>query len=416
MRQRKVPFAAVAAGLVLFVTTGVHAQTARIQAGVAEGEPGQSVTFEVVLDSGGLDVVGTQNDITFAPETPITVGAQNRPSCTANPAIGREASQFAFQPPNCVGSGTCTGIRAIILSFSNLDPIPDGSVLYTCTVQIANDAPDGNYDLSVTGASSSDASGNALPTEGQDGEVIVSGGEPTAPVIIRVGSAQGQAGQTVSFDVTLETTAEPVGTQNDIAFNENTRIAVGAAQRPDCTVNPAIEREASQFAFQPPGCAPATTCTGIRAIILSFSNLDPIPNGATLYTCRVAIAEGTADGSYPLTCSGASSSDSVGGAIDTACTNGAIAVGGVEPTATATQPGEATPTSTPIGATPTSTVAGATATVTRTPTLPLAPTNTPGGIKQCDDGCAIVSPAQAPAGWLLLLPAAMLLWLRRRAR
>ncbi len=417
--------AAMAAGLMLFVAASVQAQTARIQAGQATGMPGQTVMFDVVLDTGGLAVVGTQNDITFAPETPINVGSNNRPACTANAALMKEASQFAFQPPGCSGA-TCTGIRAIILSFQNTDVIPNGSTLYTCTVGIAADAPAGNYTLSVTGASSSDKDGNALPTQGQDGQIVVSGGT-TSPVNIIVGNAQGAAGATTSFDVTLQTTAEPVGTQNDIAFPADAIIPAGTNNRPACQVNPDLMKEASQFAFQPPGCTPGTSCTAIRAIILSFQNTDPIPNGARLYTCTVNIGATSTGG--PLTCSGASSSDKDGGAIDTSCQNGQVIVGGGigTPTATGTAGGPtstATVNRTPTVTPPTSTTGTATvtrtsgtpgtATVTRTPTIQ-GTTPTSARILE-DDGCAVVSPIDATSGWMLLLPAAALLWLRRRTR
>jgi hypothetical protein len=61
------------------------------------------------------------------------------------------------------------------------------------------------------------------------------------------------------------------------------------------------------------------------------------------------------------------------------------------------------------GATVSTVVAPGTATPTqrRTGVIPRA---------NDDDACAIVSPASSQAGWMLLLPAAMLLWVRRRSR
>lgn len=52
--------------------------------------------------------------------------------------------------------------------------------------------------------------------------------------------------------------------------------------------------------------------------------------------------------------------------------------------------------------------AGAVVTVTTAP-------ESPGGGED-DEGCSIVAPAQRHAGWMLLIPAAILLWARRRAR
>jgi MYXO-CTERM domain-containing protein len=46
----------------------------------------------------------------------------------------------------------------------------------------------------------------------------------------------------------------------------------------------------------------------------------------------------------------------------------------------------------------------------------LTPTHKPTPRTLDDDGCAVVSPTDGSAGWMLLLPAAMLLWVRRRTR
>jgi hypothetical protein len=48
---------------------------------------------------------------------------------------------FAFLPPGCFGPD-CS-VRALVLAFDNVDPIPDGSVLFTCHMLIAPDAATG---------------------------------------------------------------------------------------------------------------------------------------------------------------------------------------------------------------------------------------------------------------------------------
>ena len=87
---------------------------------------------------------------------------QSGPACTVDPTIGKggfftflphvcsnNATQTCTQdsdctPGTCTGACTpgtnCTGIRAIILAVDNLNPIPDGSALYSCAVAIASDA------------------------------------------------------------------------------------------------------------------------------------------------------------------------------------------------------------------------------------------------------------------------------------
>lgn len=229
-------------------------------------------------------------------------------------------------------------------------------------------------------------------------------------VVIEGGEATGAPGETVDVSVSLSTEGSQVaGTENVLGFNP-TDVAVAAKttnSRPDCAVNEAINKGGTAFAFQPSGCS-GLACTGVKALVLALDNVDPIPDGSVLYTCKVAIAADAENGDYPLECSAPGASDPAGGALIAACTSGTITVGGVEePTAT--------PTETPVVDTPTP---EATATVTATPTNTRRPTNTPGGGGggNDDDGCAVVAPAQSSNAWMLLLPAAALLWVRRRTR
>ena len=152
-----------------------------IVVGETEGAPGDFVSFDVTLDTGGLGVAGTQNDIAFDPSTPIAAAGNGNPQCRVNPNIDKSATTFRFQPPGCedTGIGLCTGIRALVLSLSNVDPIPDGSVMYGCSVAIATDAPAEIFPLVNDNVVSSDPEGIPLPTLGEDGAVTVVGG-PTA--------------------------------------------------------------------------------------------------------------------------------------------------------------------------------------------------------------------------------------------
>jgi endoglycosylceramidase len=129
----------------------------------ATGDPGTTVTIDVRL-SVGTDVAGTQNDIGFAPQTRIAARSSGRPNCRANDLINKGATSFAFQPPDCEPGLDCTAARALVLSLDNVDPIPVGSVLYTCDVAIAADAPLGEYALTCLNADASDPDGNPLPT------------------------------------------------------------------------------------------------------------------------------------------------------------------------------------------------------------------------------------------------------------
>jgi hypothetical protein len=174
----------------------------------------------------------------------------------------------------------------------------------------------------------------------------------TAEPMVNVGSNAGAPGEQVTFTVSLSTAGALVaGVQADIAFDPlNTPVAATGSGQPDCTVNPDINKEATVFAFQPPGCTGAS-CTAFRALVLSFSNVDPISDGSELYTCNVDISPGAAPGTYPLVISNVGMSTPDGQAIPSSGTDGAInVIGGPSPTPTATPP----PTATPSGVGPTS--------------------------------------------------------------
>jgi hypothetical protein len=90
---------------------------------------GQTLTAS--LSAAGQRIAGTQNDISFAASAPIAAKTTGKPNCTANADIGLNGTSFAFEPPGC-SAGTCTSVRAIAFATDNTNPIPDGSVLYTC--------------------------------------------------------------------------------------------------------------------------------------------------------------------------------------------------------------------------------------------------------------------------------------------
>ena len=203
------------------------------------------------------------------------------------------------------------------------------------------------------------------------------------------------------------------GTQNDIVFDANVRVKAKANGRPDCAVNPDINKGSTSFAFQPPGCS-GEACTGLRAIVFSTEDVAAIPDGSVLYTCNVTVS-----GSGTLAVANARGSDPNGGAITGfGGREGNICVGGAQPpTPTPTTPPQPT-------ATPTNTVAPPTATFTSPPpptntpttraTATPSPTLTPAVIE--DEGGCHVAPAGTSSLPVWLLAPLGLALLRRRAR
>jgi hypothetical protein len=64
-------------------------------------------------------------------------------------------------------------MRALVLSFSNLTPIPDGSLLYSCRLSIAADASLGPHALPCSGPDASSPDGEQIAIACPDGEVDV---------------------------------------------------------------------------------------------------------------------------------------------------------------------------------------------------------------------------------------------------
>ena len=154
--------------------TDTPAPQAEIMIGVVAGSAGTTVQVDVELTA-LQDVLATDNDISFDPHAAIGMTA-GTVACAVNPAIGKDGSTFTVLPQSCPPFDTC--IHASIAG--GTDPIPNGSVLYTCDVEIAADTPDGIYPLACSNPSATGVSG-PLTTVCRNGMVIV--GTPPTPTL-----------------------------------------------------------------------------------------------------------------------------------------------------------------------------------------------------------------------------------------
>lgn len=292
-----------------------------IDVGSVVTAPGSVGVFAVQLHATGAEVAGTQNQIDFSPPIRIAAGPDGAPDCAVGAAIGKEATSFRFLPIGCRGAA-CASVRAFVLSFQSSAPIPDGSVLYTCHVQVDADAAAGTYPLGNSHLGASDSAGAFLSATGRSGTVTV--GSPA--VAIDIGDAIAAPGGDAVVGVTLrDAGATVVATQNRIEFAPPLRIAATADGAPDCAVNPAVNKPATDFRFLPHGCAGAG-CTAVRTVVLSFDAPTTIPDGSLLYTCRVVVDDGAPVGSFPLRNSETAGSDARGGLIPATGRDGAITV------------------------------------------------------------------------------------------
>ncbi len=345
---------------------------AAIQVGTAMGLPGETVLVDVTLTwvESGVEIAGTQNTISFDPLVQFAARANGGPDCAVNPEAHKGGAAFAYWPSGCEVGIDCTAVHSLVLAFDDVDAIEPGSVLYTCRVTISPEAAPGTYPLVCSNEGASDPGAHAIPLTCDDGEVMV--GEPTGTVvtstptptateptptqtstrptptwgpygtppphaIIQVGTATGLPGQLVPVDVTLAWVGSGVeirGTQNDISFDSLAPIAGEEQGAPDCVRSPDIADTATSFVFGALPCrfdgcpCSGDDCTGIRALVIAFDNLDPIPEGSVLYTCNVAISPEAEPGSvFPLRCSFALASDPDGNQLALGCDDGQILVG-----------------------------------------------------------------------------------------
>jgi MYXO-CTERM domain-containing protein len=153
-----------------------------VEVGSATGNPGDRVTLEVRLHPGAAEVSGIQADIGFAPATAFARAPTGRPDCAygTDPSVAGFSS-LGFQPPLCTDD--CRAIRAIVLSTDLEHALPEGTLLLTCTIEIAADAEPGTYPLSLSNLGASTPEGMWLDLDGVAGAITVvsAGGENQFP-------------------------------------------------------------------------------------------------------------------------------------------------------------------------------------------------------------------------------------------
>jgi hypothetical protein len=345
--------------------------TAFINIGVGSGLAGGTAAVTVSLQTSGLQIAGTVNDITFL-NAALTLDPSN---CVLSPGLPTELSAAAT---TVATTATTTTVRVFVQG-PNVEPIADGP-LYTCTFGIKAGTQPGPYPLVNGNVFAQDASGVNVRVAGTDGAVIATligftstptstatvtptptqtatwTSTPTATATatptptaaqINIGVGTGLAGGTVDVQVNLVTAGLSVaGTANDITF-PNAALTLNT---PDCILNPAIPKELSATVV-----ASNATTTTVR-VLVQGPNGAVIPDGL-LYTCTFGIVGGTQPGSYTLTNGNTVTQDPSGTNLPTIGSNGAVIITLIGPTQTPTNTPTSTPTLTSMPtATPTPTV------------------------------------------------------------
>ena len=152
-----------------------------IHVGIATGSPGDQVTFAVTIETQGLDIGSVQSDLSFdVLNTPLAQSA-GLPSCTVNSTLNKQASFTLIKSAGCITTAcacsgtTCTALRAAVLSLSEpIASFPDGATLYTCAVNIAPAASEGEYSLPISQVVMGDPDGlPVVGATGTDGKIVV---------------------------------------------------------------------------------------------------------------------------------------------------------------------------------------------------------------------------------------------------
>lgn len=145
--------------------TRVHVDPITLEVVANQAAPGEELEVRVILRSGRVEVAGVQIDI--GADEPLAIITNDRgPACTRNPAINKDHTVFAF-----LAGGP--DMRALVLSLTNIDPIPDDSLLFSCRLRVAADAAPGRYQLRLHNLGGSTADGDAIDTFASGGSVTV---------------------------------------------------------------------------------------------------------------------------------------------------------------------------------------------------------------------------------------------------
>lgn len=128
---------------------------------------GEAADLCVVLDSDGEQVAGTQNDLVWDGTCATLASGAD---CHIDPATGK--SLFGD-----VERGSEFTYRALVLSLSDVDPIPDGQ-LYCCTFSVEA-TPGSCCSVAVVNTAVSDSRGSAVSSTGSTAQLCVANGGVT---------------------------------------------------------------------------------------------------------------------------------------------------------------------------------------------------------------------------------------------
>jgi len=170
---------------------------------VVVGEP---ATINVQLHS-DRPVASVAHDLTLGPALSFVAMRDGRPECAVPAELGATAAEFEFTPPACVADA-CTGIHVAI---SNPQGIPDGALLYSCTVAAGGNSPtscDYPYDccdhrLACDDPTAAALDGAPVPTQCVEGAVQIQYPQPMADFLFSIDPPEPRVGDLVQVTVEI---------------------------------------------------------------------------------------------------------------------------------------------------------------------------------------------------------------------
>jgi hypothetical protein len=244
---------------------------AAIVLSAATGSPGDQVMFGATLETGGATVGGAQTDITFDSSN-ILVAAlpSGEPDCTLDPALHNKEQLFIFRPNGCTRA-MCTMIRTAVFQTSPpISVIPDGSMLYTCKVNISPTAQPGEYPLVVSRVQVSNPEGTPIPgAMGVDGKVVV--------VPLPTATPTASATSTPTASATMPPTGTPSATPSATPTRTPVACVGDCNQSEEVTINEVVTMVDIALGTSPVSDCPAGDSNGddkitVNEIVTAVNN------------------------------------------------------------------------------------------------------------------------------------------------
>jgi hypothetical protein len=143
--------------------------TVRLEVENVIGAPGATIDFDVVMRTLGYEVTALDHEIGFDSFATVSDVGGN-PDCLAGEDLSIDSVSFTFIPAGCTPGVDCTAVRTALRT---AEPIPDGAVLYRCTVDVGDDesAPSCTHPLACGSGEARTGSGEILQLDCIDGSV-----------------------------------------------------------------------------------------------------------------------------------------------------------------------------------------------------------------------------------------------------